>query len=228
MRSPNGRLAAASVTFIVAAVAGFAAAQERNSSIKSEEGAGTYLASGVSVSATEDSPSGKPPQAVVSYSMSWSGSEFPGYALCRAEIRDSDGDIIGEQEFEFFSLIPEAQARQLPIRIDEGSAPATAETECAEAHLPSESASYVISAPDVQTVLNPGDVRLTFDVAWATNEPPLYQRCVASFTLTDGSSATFEFGLSVGPGRADVLLGDRFVDSTVSSVTCNALGAKGA
>ena len=213
------RRARNAAAFLAAAVIGLAAvvvAQAGGGVEPAAPGEPTYLVTTVTVSqVTEAAHAG--PQALVSHVMAWSSNEFPGYAQCRAEVFDASGALIGAQEFGSFSLLPAAPQSTLEVPVGQGSA-ATANVFCGKAERPSESAGYEISEATVAGTEE--DPRLTLGVKWTTDEPPLYQACTATLLRLDGSTATYEFGLSVGPGEAEVLLEPGFHGAVVVDVSC--------
>lgn len=158
------------------------------------------------------------PSAIVSYEIVWSGDEWPGYVQCRVDILDAEGTRIGGLEFETGSLRPDPPPDVIDVPFSSG-VPATAEVSCGDAYRPSATAAYVISNPVVAGTAR--DPRLTFDVRWATDEPPLYQACEAELQRTDGTIGNYPFGLSVPPGRGEVLLTPEFADALVLDVSCH-------
>lgn len=155
--------------------------------------------------------------ALVSYEIAWSGDEWPGYMDCRVDIVDAEGTTIATQEFERMSTRPRPPPDVIAVAVPSGD-PADVEISCGEAHRPSESAAYVITDPVV--VGTAGDVRMAFDVAWITEEPPLYQGCQAELQRADGTIGNYLFGLSVPPGRAEILLPAGFAGASVLDVSC--------
>lgn len=156
--------------------------------------------------------------ALVSYEIAWSGEEWPGYMDCRIDIVDADGTRIATQEFERMSTRPHPPPDVIAVAVSSGD-PADAEISCGEAHRPSASAAYVIADPVV--VGTAGDARMAFDVAWTTEEPPLYQACQAELQRADGTIGNYPFGLSVPPGRAEILLSAGFAGASVLDVSCH-------
>jgi hypothetical protein len=89
---------------------------------------------------------------------------------------------------------------------------------CEGGRRPGDDAGYVIKDRWVGDF--EGDPRLFLTVDWTSEEPPMYQACAASFELTDGTQATYDFGMSVGRGQTQVLLTPRFADATILEVSC--------
>lgn len=158
------------------------------------------------------------PSAIVLYEIAWSGEEWPGYVQCRVDILDAEERRIGGLQFETGSLRPDPPPDAIDVPFSAG-VPAAADMSCGEAHRPSASAAYVISNPVV--VGTAPDPRLEFDVRWATDEPPLYQACEAELQRTDGTVGSYPFGLSVPPGRSEVLLTPEFAGALVLDVSCH-------
>lgn len=156
--------------------------------------------------------------AIVSYEIEWSGDQWPGYVQCRVDILDADGNRIGGLDFETASLRPDPPPDVIDVPFSSG-VPSTAAMSCGDAHRPSTSAAYVISNP---VMVGTGrDPRLVFDVSWATDEPPLYQACEAELQRTDGTIGGYPFGLSVPPGRGEVLLTPEFAGALALEVSCH-------
>lgn len=156
--------------------------------------------------------------AIVSYEIEWSDDQWPGYVQCRVEILDADGNRIGGLDFETASLQPDPPPDMIDVPLSSG-VPATAAMSCGDAHRPSTSAAYVIS--NAVVVGTARDPRLVFDVSWATDEPPLYQACEAELQLSDGTIGSYPFGLSVPPGRGEVLLTPEFAGARVLDASCH-------
>lgn len=226
MRSERIRRAGKAVAFVAAASIGLATvvAHAGGGFEPAAPGEPTYVVTNVTVSQEMDAVLSSP-QTLVSYDMAWLGNEFPGYAQCRAEVFDASGALIGAQDFERVSLLPSATRRTLEVPVGQGSA-ATANVLCGKAVRPPDSAGYEISEATVSGTEE--DPRLLLSVKWTTDEPPLYQACTATFRRIDGSTATYEFGLSVGPGEAEVLLTPGFHDAVVLDVSCAPFTGTGA
>ena len=65
------------------------------------------------------------------------------------------------------------------------------------------------------------DYRLVFEAHWASEEPPLYQECVAELTLPSGELVTQQFGISVGNSQeVVVLLSEENAGAQVKIITC--------
>jgi hypothetical protein len=156
--------------------------------------------------------------ALVSYEIAWSSEEWPGYMDCRVDIVDADDTTIATQEFERMSTRPHPPPDVIAVAVPSGD-PADARISCGEAHRPTASAAYVITDPVV--VGTAGDARMAFDVAWTTEEPPLYQACQAELQRADGTIGNYPFGLSVQPGRAEILLPAGFAGASVLDVSCD-------
>lgn len=162
--------------------------------------------------------------ALVSYELLWSSSEWPGYVQCQADVLGADGDVIGGLEFETMSLQPDPPPALIDVPISSG-VPDSASISCGDAHRPSASAGYVILNPTVEGPAS--DPRLVLEVAWATDESPLYQACEAQLRRIDGATRTYRFGLSVPPGRGEVLLTPELAGSSVLDVACHPFQSPG-
>jgi hypothetical protein len=187
----------------------------------------TYTFTGISVGPTLPTDKAIVTDAVdegglsvaVTARMTWRTNEWPGYAYCRVEVLDAAGEVIGAQEFEATSILrnPPATTMDVPL-LETATSPASANIFCDEGRLPSGDAGYVLTSPEVSGTKD--DPRLLFDVAWATDEPPMYQACEATLQRTDGLVGGYQFGLSTGPGEGEVLLTPQFAGAQVMGIAC--------
>lgn len=209
--------------FVLAALfgLGIATAQAGEGVKPATPGDATYVLSNVSLGEITGGLGIGDSGAVVHFEMHWSGNEWPGYALCRAEVVDAAGAVVGALDFETTSILrnPPKGLIEVPL-FGTGGTPVSATAFCDEAHRPADSAGYVLSNPSVSGTTE--DPRLTFDVKWANSEPPMYQACEAILERVDGTVDAYQFGLSTGPGIGTVLLTPEFADAEVLSLSCSA------
>jgi hypothetical protein len=140
-------------------------------------------------------------KAGVAYESAWSGGTYPGEAPCSIELFDKHGGRVGSQSFNFATLTPLVHHDAVIGIPFDGAPPVSADGTCGPATPPGPG-TYVFT--DLRVVTD-GDDRLVADVAWSSDEPPLTQSCIASFSMADGAHDERSFTLDAGQG-ADVTL----------------------
>jgi hypothetical protein len=136
------------------------------------------------------------------------------------------GSVLGSQRFNLATYEPLVAAghRQFEITIT-GGTPETATGSCGPGTPPSTGRYRFSDLRIEQSRIAPV---LAGTVTWATDEPPLDQSCVATFTMQDGDTDTYPFTLAVGPtSELHVLLDDRFAAAIPLRVMCEAFTGEG-
>lgn len=138
---------------------------------------------------------GDPTRAGVSFATRWSGSRFPGEVWCTAILRDSKGDVVGQERFSALAVIPVGRLPLIAVEVTEE--PASAEARCEPGNY-EPGPGYTFD----QVQLRPAGARATTVTAtarWANGVDPSYRICELRASLTTGTS-TFRFGLAVPDG----------------------------
>jgi hypothetical protein len=222
MPKPLGSVARAgkqgAFIFVLLAMVGFWVAVARGDSgfQPAAPGEPTYETVAVEIMKVSTQPDGDR-IALLRWDREWTSSAWPGYSVCRATVYAADGRMIGLAEFETASMIPAPPPGDVEVHLSAGPV-ASAEVVCDAGERPSSDAQYTFSHAEVAGTSD--DPRLVFSVDWTTDQPPLYQQCIARLSRVDGGIASYEFGLSVGKGRAEVMLTPDLARSAVVAITC--------
>jgi hypothetical protein len=213
------RLGTLTVFAVSAAVGfGFSSLTARSDQFQSARpGENTYRISNVSIGQTQASPESR--SVVVHFDMTWvSEREWPGYAECLVEVSDAIGQTIGRLQFETTSILRDPGRGMIDVPLSGPATPDTARLTCARASRPSDDAAYIITGPQISGTEE--DPRLHFHVQWEGDEAPRYQKCEAILRKADGSVGKYQFGLSVGPGPATVLLEPSYAGASPLGIAC--------
>lgn len=217
--SPHKRRILYASAFLLSAIAASAisaAFADEDHFDGAEAGDPTYLISELTFADASDTA------ILVSMSTRWSTEEYPGIAQCRALAFDADGHVRGEKDFSVQSVRPTSSLSSMPMDVDDGNAVNKVTAECAQATQPSGDARYMITSTRLaMDTDDDGDARMSFDVGWATDEPPLLQACTALIRDVAGVDAEYTFDLSVGPGPSYINLPGETAGGQVLSVNCH-------
>jgi hypothetical protein len=154
--------------------------------------------------------------AGVDYAVSWPDATFPGRAVCRFEVWDESGNLLGRADSDLVSLTPLVErSAPFPVPVAEGT-PSSATVRCAEADRPG-----TYSIDEVAVVDTDGGLRITAHVGWPEGKPVGVNACVATLTSTSGDAMEWHFTLSAPEGNLVIAsLPGRFADATAPRVDC--------
>jgi hypothetical protein len=165
----------------------------------------------------------------VSFTTSWVGGSWPGYADCELRVQGPDGQTLGTQDFRYNNVQSDPATIQTNVHLGTdiaASTPTSVSGWCAKAQRPASSAGYTIGkAAVVDSAEGP---KLAFQANWVNKEDPGYETCVATFKLADGSSADFSFGVSMGDGDTGQLpVPSEYSKGSLAGTSCRAYEGEG-
>ena len=159
----------------------------------------------------------------VSYDAAWADeSGYPGRAVCRVEVLNITGTVVGSMDFEFGSYVtPVSQTIPVPIN----GTPVSAHMNCTRAVAPPQDANYILSDAAISLGGASDDPtrrpHLTFKADWTTDVPPLLRQCELTIALGGSEIRNYPFEISLGDGeRGHVILPSAFQGATIVTVGC--------
>jgi hypothetical protein len=131
-------------------------------------------------------------QAGVRYTAQWVTDDYPGPAPCVLVLRDAEGEVVGQKEFQLDSLTRTFESNMEPVGVS--APPTTASASCASGEYV-DSANYSFELISVEPD-GSARSRLTFLARWTTDVSPGARECNLQVQLRNGRT------LQMGPFNA--------------------------
>ncbi|MEO8475494.1 MAG: hypothetical protein ABI572_00400 [Actinomycetota bacterium] len=173
------------------------------------------------ITPNEDSePVEDPSRVGIRYTTSWADGIYPGVAICRFDVFDSEGNVMGSLVGDVESLVPVAEGRGwTPIEAYE--APSKVEGVCTAGHRATDSAGYDFANVEIVDGAPANDTLIVADVGWKTDERPGTQTCAARLVDATGDATVTSFTIDALEEHVPIaLIPNRFKGGHVVGLSC--------
>ncbi|MGZ8662711.1 MAG: hypothetical protein ACXWYI_11625 [Actinomycetota bacterium] len=168
----------------------------------------------------DNEPIEDPSRVGIRYTTSWANGTYPGVAICRFDVFDSEGNAMGSLVGDVESLVPVAEGQGW-MPMDAYEAPSKVEGICAAGHRASASAGYEFANLEIVDGAPADDTLIVADVGWRTDERPGTQTCTARLVDAMGDTAETRFAIDALQEHVPIaLIPNRFRGGQVLDLSC--------